>query len=67
MSRNWLVNIEITISIKKTFVSLDRQYNYETKHRILMRVCHGIETDTGRLIFRIYSQYGLVSSDSGAK
>jgi hypothetical protein len=30
-------------------------YSYETKHRILMRVRDGIETDTGILIFRFSS------------
>jgi hypothetical protein len=33
----------------------------------LMGVRHGIETDTGILIFRGYSQYKLASLGSGAR
>lgn len=48
-------------------VPLDRQYSYETRHRILIIVNHGIETGTGILIFLSYSQYVLVSLGGGAR
>jgi hypothetical protein len=48
-------------------VPLDRQYSYKTRHRILMKVNHGIVTGTGILLFRIGAQYGLGSLGSGAK
>lgn len=38
----------------KILVPLDRQYSYETRHRILIKVNHGIETGTGILIFLGY-------------